>query len=50
MKAALSAQVLFPKRLGVPEEYASLALEMIRNGYFNGEDVRLDGGIRMPPR
>ena len=38
------------KRLGMPEEYASLALEMIRNGYFNGEDVRLDGAIRMAPR
>ncbi|HLI67657.1 MAG TPA: SDR family NAD(P)-dependent oxidoreductase [Caulobacteraceae bacterium] len=50
VKDALAATVLFPKRLGVPEEYASLAMEMIRNGYFNGEDVRLDGGIRMQPR
>ena len=50
VKAALAAQVPFPKRLGIPEEYASLALEMIRNGYFNGEDVRLDGAIRMAPR
>jgi NAD(P)-dependent dehydrogenase (short-subunit alcohol dehydrogenase family) len=50
MKAALAAQVPFPKRLGVPQEYASLALEMIRNSYFNGEDVRLDGAIRMAPR
>lgn len=48
--AALGAQVPFPKRLGEPEEYASLALEMIRNHYFNGEDVRLDGAIRMAPR
>ncbi len=47
---ALSAIVPFPKRLGRPEEYASLALEMIRNGYFNGETVRLDGAIRMQPR
>ena len=47
---ALSAMVPFPKRLGLPEEYASLALLMIENGYFNGEDVRLDGGIRMAPR
>ena len=46
----LGAQVLFPSRLGNPEEYAGLALEMIRNAYFNGEDVRLDGGIRMTPR
>ncbi|MDF8332195.1 SDR family NAD(P)-dependent oxidoreductase [Novosphingobium cyanobacteriorum] len=47
---ALGAQVPFPKRLGIPHEYASLALEMIRNPYFNGEDVRLDGAIRMAPR
>ena len=47
---ALSAMVPFPPRLGRPEEYASLALEMIRNGYFNGETVRLDGAIRMQPR
>ena len=46
----LGAQVLFPSRLGNPEEYAGLALEMIRNAYFNGEDVRLDGAIRMAPR
>lgn len=50
VKAALGASVLFPKRLGMPEEYASLAVEMCRNSYFNGEDVRLDGGIRMAPR
>jgi len=50
VKEALAASVPFPKRLGLPTEYASLALEMIRNGYFNGEDVRLDGSIRMAPR
>lgn len=50
VKEALAASVPFPKRLGRPEEYASLALEMIRNPYFNGEDVRLDGAIRMAPR
>jgi len=47
VKEALAASVPFPKRLGHAEEYASLALEMVRNGYFNGEDVRLDGSIRM---
>jgi NAD(P)-dependent dehydrogenase (short-subunit alcohol dehydrogenase family) len=47
VREGLAASVPFPKRLGNPEEYASLALEMIRNPYFNGEDVRLDGGIRM---
>jgi NAD(P)-dependent dehydrogenase (short-subunit alcohol dehydrogenase family) len=50
VKDALGASVPFPKRLGMPEEYASLALEMCRNSYFNGEDVRLDGAIRMAPR
>lgn len=50
VKDALAASVPFPKRLGLPEDYASLALEMLRNPYFNGEDVRLDGAIRMAPR
>jgi NAD(P)-dependent dehydrogenase (short-subunit alcohol dehydrogenase family) len=50
VKAGLAAMVPFPKRLGLPEEYAQLALTMITNGYFNGEDVRLDGAIRMAPR
>lgn len=50
VKASLAASVPFPKRLGEPEEYAKLALAMITIGYFNGEDVRLDGGIRMAPR
>jgi NAD(P)-dependent dehydrogenase (short-subunit alcohol dehydrogenase family) len=47
---SLSASVPFPKRLGKPEEFASLALEMARNSYFNGQCVRLDGAIRMAPR
>lgn len=47
VREALAASVPYPKRLGLPAEYASLALEMIRNPYFNGEDVRLDGAIRM---
>lgn len=50
VKEALAASVPFPKRLGKPEEYAHLALTMIESGYFNGEDVRLDGAIRMAPR
>ena len=50
VKEALAASVPFPKRLGNAEEYAQLALTMITNGYFNGEDVRLDGAIRMAPR
>ena len=47
---ALGAQVPFPKRLGMPEEYARLALFMVENPYMNAEAVRLDGGIRMAPR
>lgn len=50
LKLSLAAQVPFPRRLGQPEEYAQLAYAMITNGYFNGEDVRLDGAIRMAPR
>jgi len=50
VRDALGASVPFPKRLGLPEEYAHLALTMIENGYFNGGDVRLDGAIRMAPR
>jgi NAD(P)-dependent dehydrogenase (short-subunit alcohol dehydrogenase family) len=47
---ALSASVPFPKRLGKADEFASLAMEMVRNTYFNGQAVRLDGAIRMAPR
>jgi len=50
VQAALAASVPFPKRLGRPQEYAELAAFMIETGYFNGEAVRLDGAIRMPPR
>lgn len=46
----LAASVPFPKRLGHPPEFASLVLEMVRNTYFNGQNVRLDGAIRMPPK
>ncbi len=49
-KEALGQSVLFPKRLGTPDDFASLALELVTNGYLNGETVRLDGGIRMPPK
>ncbi len=50
VRDALAASVPFPKRLGRPEEFARLALTMIECGYLNGEDVRLDGAIRMAPR
>ena len=47
---ALAQSVLFPKRLGVPDDFASLAMEIVRNGYLNGEVIRMDAGIRMPPK
>ncbi|GLI23678.1 NAD(P)-dependent dehydrogenase (short-subunit alcohol dehydrogenase family) [Xanthobacter flavus] len=50
VREALAASVPFPKRLGRPAEYASLAVEMCQNSYFNGEHVRLDGAIRMAAR
>ncbi|MFC4293332.1 SDR family NAD(P)-dependent oxidoreductase [Sphingorhabdus arenilitoris] len=50
VRDALGASVPFPQRLGQPDEYAKLALCMIETDYFNGEDVRLDGAIRMSPR
>lgn len=50
MKDALGKMVPFPPRLGNAEEFASMAMELVRNGYVNGETVRLDGAIRMQPR
>jgi 3-hydroxyacyl-CoA dehydrogenase/3-hydroxy-2-methylbutyryl-CoA dehydrogenase len=47
---ALSKSVLYPKRLGRPEEIAHLAVCIIENDYINGETIRIDGGIRMQPR
>jgi NAD(P)-dependent dehydrogenase (short-subunit alcohol dehydrogenase family) len=47
---ALAQSVLFPKRLGVPDDFASLAMEIVRNHYLNGEVIRMDAGIRMPPK
>lgn len=47
---ALAAMVPFPKRLGKPEEFASLALEICRNAMINGTVIRLDGAIRMQPK
>lgn len=50
IKEALAATVPFPKRFGRPEEYADMVLALVHNGYINGEDIRLDGAVRMPPR
>ncbi len=49
-KAHLGQSVLFPKRLGTAEELAFGVMECITNPYLNGETIRLDGGIRMPPK
>ena len=50
VQEALAAQVPFPKRLGMPEEYARLACFIVETSYLNAESIRLDGGIRMAPR
>jgi NAD(P)-dependent dehydrogenase (short-subunit alcohol dehydrogenase family) len=49
-KAHLGQSVLFPKRLGSAEELAFMVVDLITNPYMNGEVVRVDGGIRMPPK
>jgi NAD(P)-dependent dehydrogenase (short-subunit alcohol dehydrogenase family) len=49
-RTALGAQVPFPARLGQPEEFAALALHLVENPMLNGEVIRLDGALRMPPR
>src|SRR3954465_839281 len=49
-KASLERGVLFPKRLGAPEELASMVVEAVTNSYLNGETIRVDGGIRMQPK
>jgi NAD(P)-dependent dehydrogenase (short-subunit alcohol dehydrogenase family) len=49
-RAALAQSVLFPKRLGTAADFASLALELVKNHYMNGEVIRMDAGIRMPPK
>jgi NAD(P)-dependent dehydrogenase (short-subunit alcohol dehydrogenase family) len=49
-RAALAADVVFPKRLGNPAEYGALVAAIVENGYLNGETIRLDGSLRMPPK
>ena len=49
-KANLGQNVLFPKRLGTGAELASMVIECLTNSYMNGEVIRVDGGIRMPPK
>jgi 3-hydroxyacyl-CoA dehydrogenase / 3-hydroxy-2-methylbutyryl-CoA dehydrogenase len=49
-REALGAQIPFPNRLGKPEEFAALACHIVENPMLNGETIRLDGALRMPPR
>jgi NAD(P)-dependent dehydrogenase (short-subunit alcohol dehydrogenase family) len=49
-RAALAADVVFPKRLGSPDEYGAMVSAIVANGYLNGETIRLDGSLRMPPK
>src|SRR3954449_3850325 len=49
-RTALGRQVPFPSRLGQPDEYAALAVHIVENAMLNGEVIRLDGALRMPPR
>jgi NAD(P)-dependent dehydrogenase (short-subunit alcohol dehydrogenase family) len=50
LRTALESSVPFPKRMGRAPEFASLALEICRNSYINGEHIRLDGALRLGPR
>ena len=49
-RQALAAQIPFPPRLGRPSEFAALACHIVENAMLNGETIRLDGALRMPPR
>lgn len=50
VQQSLASSIPFPKRLGLPAEFAALAAHMVANGHLNGEVVRLDGALRMAPR
>lgn len=50
VRESLAAGIPFPKRLGLPEEYAQLVQSIVENAYLNGEVIRLDGALRMAPR
>jgi NAD(P)-dependent dehydrogenase (short-subunit alcohol dehydrogenase family) len=50
IREALEQSVPHPSRLGAPDDYARMAVSLLENSYVNGETIRLDGAIRMPPR
>jgi NAD(P)-dependent dehydrogenase (short-subunit alcohol dehydrogenase family) len=49
-KEGLAANIPFPRRMGDPREFAALVAHVVENTYLNGETIRLDGAIRMPPK
>jgi NAD(P)-dependent dehydrogenase (short-subunit alcohol dehydrogenase family) len=50
IREGLASEVPHPRRLGKPDEYAMLAVQALENPYLNGQTIRLDGAVRMPPR
>ena len=50
IKDTLVASIVFPKRMGRTEEFALLVESIVRNPYLNGENIRLDGALRFPPK
>ncbi len=50
MKETLVSSIVFPKRMGRPDEFALLVESIVRNDYLNGENFRLDGALRFPPK
>ena len=50
MRDELVKTIQFPKRMGRPEEFALLVESIVTNPYLNGENIRLDGALRFPPR
>jgi hypothetical protein len=49
VRADLVRDIPFPKRMGLPEEFARLVRAIVANPYLNGENLRLDGAVRLPP-
>ena len=50
LQEQLVTSIIFPKRMGRPEEFALLVESIARNPYLNGENIRLDGALRFPPK
>jgi NAD(P)-dependent dehydrogenase (short-subunit alcohol dehydrogenase family) len=50
LKDKLVENIIFPHRMGEPEEFALLVESIVRNPYLNGENIRLDGALRFPPK